>query len=264
MSYQVEHSIYVIAVIAIGVFAGCASNSVEEPSGDSQVDTRVELDDDNRLVYRGPITADANAAANEIYESAGDKPEVLLISSPGGKVTAGLDLAEWILDRSLAVEVGKTCFSSCANYIFLAGQPKKLNPESLLGWHGSAWQPSFDQYADSTDSDYVPHFAELREREVCFFERIRVDNLITVHGLRRWPGLRDLMNVLFRGGPTLGFDYKLSDLERLGVSDIEVVNGEWDWRAHREDLAPRVRRTSLDEDYQFTENRFGRCDPTFK
>lgn len=229
--------------------SACASAPPAAPS-----ETRVEIDDQGRIAYAGSLTPEANARVMELFDTAEDKPETILISSGGGSIALGLDLAEWILDHGLDVEVGDRCLSSCANYVLLAGAAKKLRRDSMLLWHGSAWQESFDHFAEPDDPDYAPSFVEVRSRESRFFDRIGVDNLIAVYGEPVTWG--DRLRWLI-GRSKLGFDYDLADLERMGVSNIELLDGEWDWREYHPEYASRVRRVSLDEDYEFTPSRFG-------
>jgi hypothetical protein len=253
MKYKFDLLRLAVAFTAASALTGCVSS----PAASRETETRVALDESGRITYVGSITTAANERAMEIFEAAQDKPETVLIFSGGGSTQAGMDLAEWILDHNLDVEVGDLCFSSCANYVFLAGNVKKLSRESVLVWHGSMWQESFDRFADPDDAEYRPSLVEQRERETRFFDRIGVDNLITVYGqgpVVRW---RDRLRWLFGGEAVLGFDYDLDDLQRLGVSNIDLVDGEWNWREYAPEWASRVRRVSLEEDYEFTLNRFG-------
>lgn len=229
------------------ILAGCAS----APRGASE--TRVELDADGRLVYVGEITDAANVKAKDIYARVAVKPETFVVTSPGGSIEAGLDLGEWIVESGLVVEVDRLCASSCANYVFVAGREKRLRRHSLLLWHGSAWQRSFDRFADPDHPDFREEFVELREREVSFFDRIGVDNLITVYGQTvRLPVTAYLRPLVRR--PLQGYDYDLEDMRRMGVTGIELVDGEWNWR---EEWSVPVRRVSLPEDYEFRRSRFG-------
>ena len=252
MMHQFDLRIPAVAVIAVGLLGGCASS----PATRDETATRVALDESGRIAYIGSITTAANERVMEIFEGASEKPETVLISSGGGSTEAGMDLAEWILDHNLDVEVGDFCLSSCANYVFLAGNVKKLGRESVLLWHGSMWQESFDRLADPASAEFRPSMLAGRERETRFFDRIGVDNLITVHGQRLGVPWRYRLRWLFGRG-LVGFDYDLKDLERFGVSNIELVDGEWDWREHKPEWASRVRRVVLEEDYEFTLNRFG-------
>lgn len=211
-------------------------------------ETTVTLDADNTIVYEGDITAQANTRAMELFEQAPSPPRRLLITSNGGKLMEGLDLAEWIVRQQLDVEVGEQCLSSCANYIFPAGRTKWLRRDSVLVWHGSAWQASLDAMADPNHADYAPLLVETRRRETQFFADLDVDNLITIYG--QTTGRR------FRLRRAVGFDYALSDLKRFGITNIELIDGEWNWRTHKPKNADRVIRVELDDDYRFTLNRF--------
>ncbi|MEX2376207.1 MAG: hypothetical protein WD942_11605 [Dehalococcoidia bacterium] len=118
----------------VAVIVGCAST----PQAAADPETRIEPGQQGRIVYTGPITSAANERVFDLYDESVEKPDVLFISSGGGSVEAALDLAEWVLLHEMQVEVGTVCFSSCANYVFLAGRTKRLARESMLGWHGSA------------------------------------------------------------------------------------------------------------------------------
>lgn len=236
-------------VLLLFIVPGCASAPAQPAK--VQAETRVEIDETGRMIFIGSITKAAVAEAMEIYATAQIKPEVLAITSSGGDIVAGLDLGEWVLQNELVIEVEDFCASSCANYVFVAGREKRLHRKSILLWHGSSWQKSFDKWADPSHAGYK-FITELRERESQFFDMVGVDNLITVQGDNLRPRLKDMLRWLIRRR-TQGFDYNLEDLRRLGVSNIHLVDSEWDWRNER---SFPVRRVSLDKDYEFTLSRF--------
>jgi hypothetical protein len=211
--------------------------------------TKVWVNDQNHLVYEGDITSQANEEAAHLYDQTSKPPERLLITSNGGQVMDGLELAEWIHENQMDVEIGEQCLSSCANYVFPAGRKKWIRRDSVLIWHGSAWQESFDNMANPKHQNFAPLMKETRIRETQFFESISVDHLLPVHGQRagRLGG---------RLRRTWGFDYSIDDLERLGVTDIKLLDDEWDWRKYKPRNASRVIRVSLPDDYQFRLNRF--------
>jgi hypothetical protein len=255
MMRQLDLRIATIAIIAVALLGACASS----PATRDEPATRVALDESGRITYIGSITTAANARVMEIFDEASEKPQTVLISSGGGSTEAGMDLAEWILDHNLDVEVGDDCLSSCANYVFLAGNVKKLGRRSVLLWHGSMWQESWDRLADPASPEFRPSILAGRERETRFFDRIGVDNLITVYGQQRvgfYQYWRYFLR-LFGDEKLIGFDYDLRDMGRFGVSNIELVDGEWNWRELRPGAAAQVRRIVLEEDYEFTLNRFG-------
>lgn len=245
-------------VVAVATSA-CAGNPGLPPEPAEDLLQHGAIDDRGRIHYVGSIEDSANAVVMERFEAADPRPRTLLVSSSGGGVRAGLALGEWVLEHGLEVEVADWCVSSCANYVFLAGSVKKLRRDSFVAWHGSAWQESFDRVADPESEVYAPDFVEFRKREVDFYDRLGVDHAITVYGQDHGPGVvswRQFTNFVLRRGAMIGWDYSLDDLRRLGVENIRLVDGGWNWREHRPDVAPRVWRQSLEEDYEFTPRRF--------
>ena len=73
------------------------------------------------LVYQGEISKQNNLDAFTFYQDASVKPSVLVITSGGGNIDLGMDLGEFVLEHNLDVRVDTFCFSSCANYVFTAG-----------------------------------------------------------------------------------------------------------------------------------------------
>ena len=70
----------------------------------------------------------------------------LVITSGGGHVAPALDMEELIFAKKIDVEVPFICLSSCANYIFPAGNQKYSSNIGLVGWHGNV-----------THRIYLPH-----------------------------------------------------------------------------------------------------------
>lgn len=67
----------------------------------------------------------------------------LIIDSMGGPIGDGLTLGEWILRNGVTVTVNTVCFSSCANYVFLAARRKRVLDGGIVVWHGSAEQKNY-------------------------------------------------------------------------------------------------------------------------
>ena len=158
------------------------------------------------------------------------KPKKLIISSSGGEIGAGMDLGEWIHSNKLNIEIKNLCLSSCANYVLPAGNIKYLHKDTILMWHGSAWQKQWDT-TDSDESFYSSYLPKMRKREAAFYHRIGVDNLITVYGhneMTMWDKLKSLF-----GKDLIGWDYSLDDLERFGISKIILIDNHWDWREYQ-------------------------------
>jgi len=85
--------------------------------------------------YAGPINAGLN---QQLFTAVkGKAVKRLVITSSGGEVKAGIALGLWVFDRRLDVEVTDYCLSSCANYVFPAGQRKSIAPGAIVAWHGN-------------------------------------------------------------------------------------------------------------------------------
>ncbi|MEX0617778.1 MAG: ATP-dependent Clp protease proteolytic subunit [Pseudohongiellaceae bacterium] len=202
-----------------------------------RAEARVFLDEDNQLVYSGPLEEEATAELFSLYDSAAVKPTMLVISSAGGDVQLGLDIGEWVHGNKLDVKVDQGCASSCANYIFTAGRNKYLHEHSVLVWHGGALQAGLGE--QSIRAGYGETWQEWQEREARFFARIGVNPAITVYGQDKYTFL-DYAWAFVRGRKIAGFDYSVDDMEKFGVSKVQLVDDEWNWREYNNSNVIRV------------------------
>jgi hypothetical protein len=62
----------------------------------------------------------------------------ILITSGGGEVKANIRVAMAIREKGIRLEVVDYCMSSCFNYLFLAAKERNIQPNSVLGFHGTA------------------------------------------------------------------------------------------------------------------------------
>lgn len=237
--------------------------SAHAESTDMRIVSKIRLTD-CCIEYQGLITSEANQGVFELYEEASPKPTTILIESPGGAAGAAMQLGNWMLDNELNVQVDRYCYSSCANYVFLAGRNKLLDPHASLMWHGGVTQPIDRAELEHLLDDMLGTLEEeardavlaersrqrllelleasrreLIARETRFFERIRVDQRITVLGhLFESELLADEHDYA-------GWDLSLADLRKLGVHDVRVAgNEQWTPRPARDDLF--VYRIQLD------------------
>lgn len=97
------------------------------------------------------------------------KIKKILISSVGGDADAAMILAEEILKWDIDIYVDGPCFSSCANYIFMAGKRKFILKYGVVAWHG----------APRLKENSHPNAKRIVERHHAFFKRIGVDEEIT-------------------------------------------------------------------------------------
>lgn len=203
----------IVAATIFIALSGCATTTTP---------ARIYLGESGGLHYEGELTEGAVADLISMYEHATPRPDTLYISSPGGDVSAGMNLGEWIHAHDVNVHVVEGCASSCANYVFPAGKRKELEMHSVLFWHGGMYQRGLDNNLADEGRDALH---ELREREDRFFERIGVDGRITTCGQPAQWFLNESRTV-----PYVGFDYSLEGLKRLGIENVYLADGEWNWR----------------------------------
>ncbi|WP_108944159.1 peptidase [Shewanella halifaxensis] len=193
---------------------------------------------DGVIYYQGDLSPELNDKARQIYEESIVKPEMLSINSRGGDVYLGLELAEWVFDNKLDIEVTQYCFSSCANYVFPAGRIKYLHNEALVGFHGGATSDSFDtsdlysMYGDLNDEERKKKISELvkdmetylhdfKVVESNFYNKINVNQAVTILGEGEgYDSYRNDENYV-------GWYYIPEDFVKLGIKNVIVVSPPW-------------------------------------
>lgn len=230
---------------------GCSLSPADKERGAEEPFAGIQ---NGQLVYKGKIIKEKLNQLFNAYENADEKPTRLVISSTGGELSLGMDFGEWVYHHQLDVEVAGVCASSCANYVLPAGRIKYLNKDSALVWHGSAWQEDWE-IEDEWRAEFSDYLIRMREKESRLLAKLEVDNVITVYGQLNF-GFWDFTHSVIKGG-YIGYDYSLDDMRRFGLSDIVLIDDEWDWRQYHPDHRDRVNRVTVEEDYEFTINRFG-------
>jgi hypothetical protein len=190
------------------------------------------------LFFTGEIMEATNPQVYEQYALAQPKPRIFTVTSRGGSLLAAVDLARWILDRGLEVEVQDYCLSSCANYILAAGTVTRISAHAALAWHGGALQQIPYEDATIVDQNMKPVSAEraaqirernraerdrwvadMRAQESAFLSHVGVVQQMTVLGQQeRYDATRN-------SGSTI-WDFSLEDLHALGLRQLQVIGGE--------------------------------------
>ncbi len=230
----------VFALLFAGLLQACASMPFPE-------EATVRFDGE-WIAYDGPLSEEGG---RQLLDLMAAHPDVgLKINSGGGSITVGMDIAQWILVRGLAVYVDQYCYSSCANYIFIAGRQRRLSPDAVIGWHGGTrqWQSAEAMCQKFADSDGVGSSAHKtcmafahreRAREEQFFELAGVDQRITTLGFTEGAGYPPRST-------DFAWTYTLEDMARLGLDNIHV-DGNATWVPQNPDHYGTLCRYALDQ-----------------
>ncbi|WP_168396831.1 hypothetical protein [Acinetobacter indicus] len=178
-------------------------------------ETEVTVQEDV-LIYTGLLSQDANTRAAALLKQF-PQVQTLKITSQGGEIGLGMDLGDLVYAHQLNVEVGQYCFSSCANYVFPAGNIKYLNWRSQLGWHGGAMQPMQFDDADMEQA-YQQYIGPMRARETAFFQKIQVQQASTTAGQApEYARYQDC----------IGWRYTRQKMQSLGIDQVRYKQLIW-------------------------------------
>jgi ATP-dependent protease ClpP protease subunit len=179
--------------------------------------------------YRGHLESNAISAVRKLL--AGNKQvRQLAIESVGGDINLGIDLGELVRKYGLDVHAtGEVCMFSCANYIFIAGRHKVIDPGTVVIWHGSAIQKGFGENIDASaavarlgrrlnDAELrslkkatASYMRKIKTRQARFYRRLGVDERLTVFG-------QDV-------GRDCSWTIPVLDMNRFGVADVQAPAG---------------------------------------
>lgn len=86
----------------------------------------------------------------------------LSVRSSGGHVELGLDIAEIIQRRDIAINVVGLCASACVNYIFLASERRQISHGGILLMHGDT--ENFNRFIAESDLRLDPQAIQVQQR----------------------------------------------------------------------------------------------------
>ncbi|WP_194867107.1 hypothetical protein [Pseudoalteromonas sp. PPB1] len=184
----------------------------------------------NSIIYQGTLNEPDNKKIEELI-SKNKKIDTLVITSGGGPINLGIELAELIQKNSLRVKIDKFCFSSCANYILLSGRPTEISKGAVIGWHGDAssarWRNSdIDAMVANLQSEqrkqkwaelrahYDAVIEQLSTREKAFYQKVGVDHTLLTYGFT------DHIVEQAKTNKARGWSYSPQALMSFGVKNI--------------------------------------------
>jgi hypothetical protein len=186
---------------------------------------------DETLIYKGYITDFMVLKALDLARSSEVTITDLHIDSGGGSARAGIIFGRWVYKNKIKVTIDNLCFSSCANYICTAADNLYINTNSLLGWHGGAFQEYFPvamrwyEYAIPNRQENKKVYEALRreswkKEETEFFDMINVDQKITTYGQLAQYNCQNLTGAN-------GWNYSQYDLNKMGVNNITMDDDDF-------------------------------------
>jgi hypothetical protein len=101
----------------------------------------------------------------------------VIMRSGGGDVDVAIDIAEHLLSNNSDFVVWDYCLSSCANYVFMAGEKKYIPEGSFVGWHGGPI--GRDAARNKNEPEEVLRALDrTKERSDAFMKAINIDKSI--------------------------------------------------------------------------------------
>ena len=181
-------------------------------SGTTHASDAPELPDDVVLI-EGEIRLETDAKfVREVF-----RPGIkrVWLNSPGGAVQYAIEMATLIHQRGLDVEVIGDCFSSCANYLFVAGKTKTIGPKGMVAWHGNVHHIRYRLQIGQLSKDAVPTEAlnDLQRQidlEDQFFKKVGVDQFVC------WFGKIEPFNVYN------SYFLSVADMASFGIRDVRA------------------------------------------
>jgi ATP-dependent protease ClpP protease subunit len=106
----------------------------------------------DEVTITGDITVNSYVQFKKIFDKSIVTPKKILIDSGGGDALAALAIAKIIQQHRINVEVNSLCASSCANYIFIAGNEKIIGPSAIIMFHGGPTQENMMQLSREAET----------------------------------------------------------------------------------------------------------------
>ena len=198
----------------------------------------------NTLRYVGKFSA-ASTQAFKAATSSIERGRLkrIVISSAGGVTTDAREVATWVHDMGLVVEVDTVCFSSCANYVFPAGKARIIRKNAFVGWHGNERGMAIEalrkggtlkeEFRNTLPPDilekppevlaaYVDQLVESatasHRDEAAFYAKLGLNDAFSVCAVgsvafAKYPGLETKR----------GWGFSIKDMNRLGLTNISYL-----------------------------------------
>lgn len=127
------------------------NSSLDDPNNQKHIYV-----EDSSIIFQGHILEGDCSRVRTVFEK--NKIDSFVVNSQGGLVSEGICIAKLFKEYNLPkVTVNGVCWSSCANYIFLAPEIKEIR-RGTVGFHGNAT-------AIMNNFDVVPILQKYKDRK---------------------------------------------------------------------------------------------------
>ena len=199
------------------------------------------------LFYKGGTDPASYEKFTSIVEGKENEIKTMVVNSPGGDIIEGMLIGDWVFDNGVDVAVDTLCFSSCANYIFTAGQNKIIREGGIVGWHGSAQQEmviaestgkSLDEVFRELAVDFLKENGEANPSESKIEEEIKLIQEMTAQDTAREQeflekigvpvdalvyGLKKSQYEEYRSSNAGGWTLSIEDMAKLGIRNATYL-----------------------------------------
>ncbi|MBK1888992.1 hypothetical protein Undi14_03025 [Undibacterium sp. 14-3-2] len=129
------------------------------------------------VFFKGEINRES---ANALIEQIRSGASLIVITSEGGSAKDALDVAKEMASNKVALQVQDYCFSSCANYLFVAALQKKLMPDAVLGFHGgvSGAAKNKNELNHIKNTSFQSELNDLEREEQSFYSSLGFDSTL--------------------------------------------------------------------------------------
>lgn len=142
--------LYLISAVLFLVWSVLPALSMTFNTEPSPVGRNVTL-----VIGKGLIEAGDAARFKAAIRSKPPSFRALMVTSPGGNVTAALELAKQVKANSFSIIAHQECASACAMVLFPAGEYSILTPGSMLGIHSCSKSGSRHELCNEAIAEFA-------------------------------------------------------------------------------------------------------------
>lgn len=173
----------------------------------------------NVLCIRGATTRSLETQVSNQITLAQQHPinariDYVVISGPGGEIGSAMSMAEKLDDLHPTVVVGDICASSCAQFLFLAGNRKVVLKEGILAFHGG---PLGEEQIRSITADEPSRRHLMREQSkfASFYDKRNISMRMLTHP-------PEDVSQRLAAGEVVMWQWPEDKLREFGVSNVVV------------------------------------------